>query len=494
MIEEYNINPYNSYDDYDYYYREHKIDYTSRILRWGDLKNNTTIGKREIYFRGGIMPYRRTVLGNFEVCLGITNNPRFKTATYIGGGRDPTDNIILDTAIREFQEETGGRLLIDPITDNTVCYDCIDSTIFLVYSNTKEQIVDLKNISAKPELSILRWVPIQNGRLSLKGITLNKSLQTELDRKDGLFDQFYKYMCLEALQSTIQNVYTQQRSFDESLRSMVQLLNTSSMLFEPSNNNFDLVIRQIEDILYHKTPGYYEEKFNDIKLLIGEALFLLLKEKILIRRPKLGEIILDNDAKLLNQHLIHGRYYFTIVVEDLYEIQRENYYVRLSGVMYVIDANIISLRQLTDMLSAYTGGQVLIFVRKGVNLSKGVKHRQITLDNSIKRPIIQLVDEYSSMALDSTNKKKNIYVAALFMTHIVRIEERDYFTSIGRSPPINTFDLETDKFLDEDSNEDINENRELKTLGNASKFVEFAKPEGYEKRLQLLISLNRNAI
>ena len=491
MIEEYNINPYNSYDDYDYYYREHKIDYMSRILRWGDLKNNTTIGKREMYFRGGILPYRRTVLGNFEVCLGITGRTNFKVATYIGGGRDPTDNIILDTAIREFQEETGGRLLIDPITDDTVCYDCIDSTIFLVYSNNKQYDVDLKNISAKPELSALKWFPLQNGRLSLKGITINKSLQTELDRKDGLFDQFYKYICLEALQSMIPPTH---QYFDEALRSMVQLLNTSSMLFEPSNNNFDLIIRQIEDILYHKTPGYYEQKFNDIKLLIFEALFLLLKEKILIRRPKLGEIILDNDAKLLNQHLIHGRYYFTIVVEDLYEIQRENYYVRLSGVMYVIDANIVSLKQLTDMLSAYTTGQVLIFVRKGVNLPKGVKHRQIALDKSIKRPIIQLVDEYSSMALDSTNKKKNIYVAALFMTQIVRIEERDYFTSIGQVPPINTFDLETDKFLDEDSNEDINENRELKTLGNASKFVEFTKPEGYEKRLQLLISLNRNSI
>lgn len=185
------MNVYNSYDDYDYYYREYPLNYKSRIIKWEDLKNNTTIGKREMNFRGGILPYRRTASGGFEVCLGVTNNPRYANLTLIGGGRDPTDNNILDTAMREFHEETGGRLTLYQITEDTVCYDSIDSTTFLVYSNNKAQSIDLMNINANPELSSLKWIPIVNGRLQFKGHRLDLSplVQSELDRIDGLLSQ-----------------------------------------------------------------------------------------------------------------------------------------------------------------------------------------------------------------------------------------------------------------------------------------------------------------
>ena len=488
-------NVYNSYDKCkDYYYREHPIDYSSRILRWGDLKNNTTIGKREIYFRGGILPYRRTTMGYFEVCLGITNNKHYKTVTLIGGGRDSNDNIILDTAIREFQEKTGGLLSISPITDNTVCYDSVDSTIFLVASNNKDFTIDLKNINLNPELSSLIWMPIINGQLSFKGLTLNRVLESELNRTDGLFDQFYKYMCLEALQSMIPSPYDcSNNNFNKALQCMEQVLSMSSVLFDnPTNVEFEKALKNIADTVYHHCTGHYKQKLNSIQLELGNAFVALLKSKIVVRRPKLGEIILDPSAKLLDQHLTYGRYYFSIVIEDLHEIQQENYYVRLSGVIYVIDATCMTINKLIDSINIYTTRSTQIFVRDNLNLPKGVKHKRISLMDSVKQTISQTINEYCDMASDCSTKRKNVYIASLFMSEIIRIEERDYFISIERPVPINTFDLETENLLGEDSSEDIKEQRELKTLGNASKFVEFNTPQGIEKRSRLLLSVGRN--
>lgn len=252
-------------------------------------------------------------------------------------------------------------------------------------------------------------------------------------------------------------------------------------------------MENVEKIVHHKSVGYYEEKFEDIQLLLNNATNVLLKEHTLLRRPKLGEIILDYDAKLFTEHLRTGRYYFSIVIETLPNIQNTNHYVRVSGVMYVISARLVSMKRLTDKISAYATNQIRIFTRDGVILPQGVKHTHINLSKAVMKSISVLVDKYCDMAIDCTSERKHIYIASLFIAEIIRIEEVNYFIKINLPVPENTFNLETERFLDENSSEDILEHRETQTLGNASKFVEFNKPNGVEKRLNLLTSVGRNA-
>jgi hypothetical protein len=122
--------------------------------------------KKKVFFRAGIIPY--TVVENEKYfCLG--RDRKSKDLTDFGGGNEPGDKDHLDTAIREFIEESL-HIFQPPTRDDlekSVCVCFKTMIIFFVKVNccpliSKKKFAEKSPVNNNNEMSEIVWLPEKN--------------------------------------------------------------------------------------------------------------------------------------------------------------------------------------------------------------------------------------------------------------------------------------------------------------------------------------------
>lgn len=137
------------------------------------------MSRSERLHRGGIIPYTTGEINGFTYtfyCLGLDYSSG--NITDFAGKREPRDRDIIETSIREFQEETLG--VFGPLRredlirrEASVLYDHQSATIFVPFNNIDMmRIVDnytrsTRGLRSEPELSMLVWMDDYQLRMAL---------------------------------------------------------------------------------------------------------------------------------------------------------------------------------------------------------------------------------------------------------------------------------------------------------------------------------------